>query len=270
FRDTIRPNQVLSNGEIELLGLEIKSGTIANIYGINTVFHDMGFTYLRDNFKIEKIIKNMIRTAMLIHGYYDISKGTIIFAAPDLNPSLQEQLTNAVNALNELFKVYGFQFTFIHYVNEEYQNQIHNPLKDQQSSVKASPQVKSVVTSGRNTMVSQITQQYLNKVAVSSYDHEKIGQLVRKEVGKLAINGQISEDMVQYLLDERYSKETFNLNYPLLKKIVRSKPITDQRNVNGYPRYWLQVFFINGDRYLVCNDWYEHHRTKFLNWLELR
>jgi hypothetical protein len=170
FRDTVSPNQFLSHGEIDVLGIEIKSGTIVNIYGINTIFHDMGFIYLRDNFKIEKIIKNMIRTAMLIHGFYDISKGTIIFVAPDLNPSLQEQLTNAVKVLNELFKVYGFQFTFIHYLNEEFENHIHSYLKDQQMSVKASLQVKSAVTSSRNTKVSQITQQYLNKIAVRSDD----------------------------------------------------------------------------------------------------
>ncbi|MDR6123486.1 hypothetical protein QFZ87_003083 [Bacillus sp. SLBN-46] len=270
FRDTVSPYQFLNHGEIDVLGLEIKSGTIANIYGINTTFHDMGFIYLKDNTKMEKIIKNMIRTAMLIHGYYDISKGTIIFAAPDLNPSLQEQLTNAVKLLNELFKVYGFQFTFIHYVNEEYQIQIHNPLKDTQSSVKTSPQVKGIVTSSRNTMVSKMTQQYINKIAVSSDDNEKIGQLVRKEVGKLARNGQLSEEMVQNLLDERYSKETFNLNFPFLRKIEKGQYISKQKFINGYVRYWSEAFVINGGTYIICNNWHERHRTEFLNWLELR
>jgi hypothetical protein len=269
FRDMISPNQFLSHGEIDVLGIEIKSGTITNFYGINTVFHDMSFTYLRDIFKIEKVIKNMIRTAMLIHGYYDISKGTIIFAAPDLNTSLQEQLTDAVTVLNELFKVYGFQFTFIHYVNEEFENHIYNPLYENQSSVKTSSQVNNVVTSSRNRTVSQITQQYLNKVAINSDDDEKIGQFVRKEIGKLARNGQISEEMVQHLLDETYSKETFNLNFPVLRRIEKGQYISKQKYIDGYSRYWSEAFVINGRIYIVCNKWNERHRTKFLNWLEL-
>lgn len=268
FRDRVSPFQFLSHGEIDVLGLEIKSGTIANIYGVTTVFLDMGFTYLQDNIKIERIIRNMIRTSMLIYGYYDISKGTIIYAGSKLKTSVQEQLKDAVKVLNEIFKVYGFQFTFIYSLNEEFQSEIHTPKKNENTPGTTLPLDNIVNVSGRN-MVSGITQQYLRKVSVSE-DNVKIGLMVRNEVAKLSKNGQISEELVQCLLDEEYSKETFNLNYPLLKKILKSKPITDQRYVNGYPRYWLQVFFINGDRYLICNDWYEHHRTKFLEWLELR
>jgi hypothetical protein len=47
----------------------------------------------------------------------------------------------------------------------------------------------------------------------------------------LARNGQISEEMAQNLLDERYSKETFNLNFPFLRKIEVGQYLSKQKYV---------------------------------------
>ncbi|MFB3164523.1 hypothetical protein ABLO26_24485 [Neobacillus sp. 179-J 1A1 HS] len=70
----------------------------------------------------------------------------------------------------------------------------------------------------------------------------------------MARNGQISEEMVQNLLDERYSKETFNLNFPFLRKIEVGQYISKQKYVNGYARYWSEAFDINGGIYIICNN----------------
>lgn len=75
--------------------------------------------------------------------------------------------------------------------------------------------------------------------------------------------------MVTHLLDENYSNETFDLNYVFLRKIEKGQTIKEKKFVNGKGRYWSEAFIINSGIYIVCNDWYERHRYKFVKWLEL-
>ncbi|MEC1526165.1 hypothetical protein P9D43_29690, partial [Neobacillus niacini] len=99
-------------------------------------------------------------------------------------------------------------------------------------------------------------------------NHLKIGALVRNEFDRLIRNNLLSDEMIKHLLDEKYSKLTFNVNYPILRKINADQSTFDQRMINGYSRYWSTIYKINGKRYFICNDWYEKSRTKFLNWVD--
>lgn len=128
FKNTRSPLIFLNHGEIDFLGLEIKSGTIANIYAINTSINLYGMKTRNKTEFIEKILKNMIRSAMQIYGYYDLSRGSIIFASTELHPTIKEELSEIVKLLNEVFKIYGFQFIFTHYINEELNDHISNSL----------------------------------------------------------------------------------------------------------------------------------------------
>lgn len=96
----------------------------------------------------------------------------------------------------------------------------------------------------------------------------KIGALVRNEIEKLILSKLLTPEKVHNLCNEKFSKETFGINYPLLKKISHDKPVIDQRLINGYPRYWSKVYIINGERYLLCNDWYERNTLKFKLWVK--
>jgi hypothetical protein len=69
------------------------------------------------------------------------------------------------------------------------------------------------------------------------------------------------------LEDERYSKNTFDINFPFLKKINWGTSLSDQRKVNGYNRYWKDELLINGERYFVCSQWYDRNKPKFIKWL---
>jgi hypothetical protein len=63
---------------------------------------------------------------------------------------------------------------------------------------------------------------------------EKIGHLVRTVFEVLSRKKLLSNYMVQDLLDGKYSKETFDINYPVLKKVVDDQSLFDQRMMNGY------------------------------------
>jgi putative AlgH/UPF0301 family transcriptional regulator len=98
-------------------------------------------------------------------------------------------------------------------------------------------------------------------------DSMKIGQLVRKTMKTIISNHDLSDEKISQLQEGKYSKNAFDINYPFLKKVLRNSPQSQQRKVNGYDRYWEEAIIINGERYFICNDWYERNRSKFINWV---
>ena len=77
----------------------------------------------------------------------------------------------------------------------------------------------------------------------------------------------LEDEYIYKLMQEEYSKKTFNLNYPFMKKIDMTKDLKEQRLVNNYPRYWTKVFIFNGEEYYICSEWYEDaNRDFFEKW----
>jgi hypothetical protein len=97
---------------------------------------------------------------------------------------------------------------------------------------------------------------------------EKIGELVRTKLAQIIRNHLLSPEKVRVLEDARHCKNLFDINYPLLKKVTYDRPLIEQRTVNGYFRYWAKPVTIHNEKYLVCNDWYERNRTKYVAWVE--
>jgi hypothetical protein len=78
----------------------------------------------------------------------------------------------------------------------------------------------------------------------------------------------LTPDKISLLQDERYCKETFDINYPMLQKVNLRASLIDQRKVNGYDRYWKDPVTIHNEKYLICNDWYERNKPKFILWVK--
>ncbi|XQY93780.1 hypothetical protein ACNRWW_10415 [Metabacillus sp. HB246100] len=94
----------------------------------------------------------------------------------------------------------------------------------------------------------------------------KIGLLVRNTIKTLNSQKKITPQIVLWLSSKKYCKDTFDINYPFLKKVVNEKSIGPQRKINGYDRYWKDILIVDNESYLMCNDWYERNRTKFTRW----
>ncbi|WP_419887585.1 hypothetical protein ACN6MT_19345 [Neobacillus niacini] len=284
YKNTTSHLQLLQQGEIDVLGLEVKAGSIANIYGVDVAFHESGLNYGSSIGTIERIIKKMIHTAFLIHGYFNLSKGTIIFASPKIHKAIYEPLSGSIDLLNKIFKVFELDFTFVLYGNQEFRNEIFEPVVNQSKSVAdtselflRSSQMYNLFSDTKleNTSTTTIEIKPQKTSSITSTEpvkndinHLKIGALVRNEFDRLIRNNLLSGEMIQHLLDEKYSKLTFDVNYPILRKINTDQTTFDQRMINGYSRYWSTIYKINGQRYFICNDWYEKNRTKFINWVD--
>lgn len=95
----------------------------------------------------------------------------------------------------------------------------------------------------------------------------KIGLLIRTALRKIVSTDSLSEEQIRLLQDSKYCKNTFDINYPLLKKVISGATPSAQRKINGYDRYWEEPICINGEKFFVCNDWYERNRSRFINWV---
>jgi hypothetical protein len=104
--------------------------------------------------------------------------------------------------------------------------------------------------------------------AVDSKVSMKVGMFVQTTFKKIIRAKLLSDDKVRLLQDPRYCKVTFDINYPFLKKIVWDIPLLEQKKINGYIRYWADEEIINGERYLICSQWYERNKRKYLIWIE--
>lgn len=90
----------------------------------------------------------------------------------------------------------------------------------------------------------------------------KIGKYVQSTFRKVIL--KIDNNELVKLQNAAYSKITFDIQFPLLKKVSR----TDSDKID---RYWKEPVEILGDRYWLCSEWYEkrenNDRPYYEKWL---
>lgn len=91
-----------------------------------------------------------------------------------------------------------------------------------------------------------------------------IGAYVRMTFNQLVADNKIGLTEVKKLQELDYSKSTFGIQYPFLKKISGS----DQAKID---RYWKTPVIILEHRYFICSEWFEsstnNDRPFYEEWL---
>jgi hypothetical protein len=260
-------NQVLKQGEIDVLGIELSGNKIASIYAVDVAFHEDGLHYGKTpKDAITRVIKKMIRSTMIIMAYFGMNKGRIVFASPKVNPSTYEPLREAVEGVNTLMSELKLKFSFRLYANSDFEKDIIAPVIQLSGEVADTSELFMRSVQLYQIFTDRIKDaQQEGKERNRGTDEIKIGQLVRTTFKELFSKRKIGKKMAAKLMDVTYSKKTFGLSFPILKEIndsiLLSKQITDGK---GRSRYWSQEF-ANG-KYLICSQWYAKHRKKFLDW----
>lgn len=277
FKNNQSFSQLLQQGEIDVLGLELQNGYVCEIYGIDIAFHEGGLNYGGTQGSVERIIKKMVRTAMIILGYFNMRRGKIIFASPKIRSSSYEIIVESVAKLNEISTNLNLNFEFRIYGNESFKETIFLPVIGLANSVADTSELFMRSLQMYNMFMEPSTgsplQSPVAKVSKPQQSNEndneiKIGQFVRNALIHLIEDDKVTFEMIGWLCDKKYCKETFDINLPMLKKLETGVPLSDQRKVNGYDRYWKDVVTIKGLKYIVCNDWYDRNRGKFEYWLQ--
>lgn len=97
FNKSRSTDQILKQGEIDILGVEINENGISSIYGVDVAFHMAGLNY---GDTLARVMKKMIRTAALITGYFDYKLAKIVFASPKIKHDDVESLKIDIEKLN--------------------------------------------------------------------------------------------------------------------------------------------------------------------------
>lgn len=98
--------------------------------------------------------------------------------------------------------------------------------------------------------------------------NDKIGKYVKKTMERLIQENKLHEDLINDMLDRKWSKDILHLGHPFMVKIIDDNDLNSQIiDENGYVRYWKEVFEINNQRYCFCKEWYEPQRKYFEAWL---
>ncbi len=98
---------------------------------------------------------------------------------------------------------------------------------------------------------------------------EKVGAYVKRNLMQLFEQNKISNQEVVDFQDAGFSKRTFDIQYPLLKKVLNSKdkPL----------HYWKDTVSIYDEQYYICCKWFEwfekdnnNDRVYFDKWLKTK
>jgi len=98
----------------------------------------------------------------------------------------------------------------------------------------------------------------------------KIGKMARTLISRFLQELVITDEELNLMKDENYSKEVFNLNFPVIKEVVKNIEFDQQkRDQKGYNRYYDTVISVRGKDYILCSQWVENlHKDAFEKWLE--
>ena len=281
FKGNVSHRQLLQQGECDALGIQL-SDSGNKTYAIDVAFHESGLNYGDRRTTVMKVIEKCARTAFCLYGYMNAKDTEIIFASPKINPAVLNDLEPCISDLNDIFSENGFDFIFCVIANEEFNGQVLQPILNASKGVadtselflrsyqlytlfsdEKAPQTESMTPrrATSRTPSAAIEEEYINSDA---YCELKVGQLAQRVLGKMLREGAATEDEIEAMQTAEYSKEHFDIQYPLL---VRFDSNYDK------VRYYVKPMWIYGVQYLMCSQWFEtpanNDRPYLLKWIAL-
>lgn len=259
-KDKLPLGQFLKQAEIDVIGKSENN----EFYVIDVAFHKNTCNYSGNGNSNEKnITKKLIRAAFCLYGYFDTKKGFIIFATPKFGKTSLDRTQQCITKVKEFFSNNGFKFNVECICNEDFNSKVVIPVTEKcnENSDTAELFMRAydlcTLTSNvkRKSKNSQ-TEPQTSKIKSTSI---KIGQIVKNYLIPTLLSDKISSTEVQKLQDADYSKQIFDINYPLLSK---------ERIINGRARYYVSPLLIKGVKYYVCQEWFDRNYQKLETWLK--
>jgi len=141
---------------------------------------------------------------------------------------------------------------------------IYNSICCELGIAKSKPRTSKVAKS-KTSVKKEIPSVYS---PIDENDDRKVGALVQESFAVLEKSEfKFTKAQLKQMQSLDWSNATFKLNYPLLKPVDESKPITEQRRDHlGNGRYYSRTYTFSGVKYLVTSEWYAKSRPLFISW----
>lgn len=278
FKKNTSLSQLLQQGECDVLGISIQPDATA-YYAVDVAFHEAGLNYGNRDTTVMKVLEKCARTAFCLHGYFSTKDAEIIFASPKINPAVLSDLSPCIAEMNTLFANSGYDFTFRVIANEEYHDLVLKPIllvsdgvADTSELFLRSYQMYKMFSETKSTRPKSRTTATPVKSEVAGYEYSdsdtyqelKIGQLAQKVLGRMLCDGCASDEEIAAMQTPEYSKQHFDLQYPLLRVAAEAQtPV----------HYYANPILIKGIQYRMCCEWFEkkganNDRPYLLKWIE--
>jgi len=275
--------QLLAQAEIDVIGSSFNEND-KHIYAIDVAFHEAGLNYGSREETVSRVIKKCIRTAMCIYGYYGFSDGTIIFTSPKINPAVINDIDTCIDDITSVLSDLGLNYKIRIIANEDFSDKILEPVLNvlddvsdtselfmrslQMYNLFAGKKPKTTVEASRSAASRKITPEldYIEYNGINGLEEMKIGVIVRTVLRKMLESGEVTKEEIEKMQTADYSKEVFDIQYPLLIKVSE----TDGRSPK---RYYSLPIKIYDENYFLCSEWFEvaanNDRPYLMKWLAL-
>lgn len=273
------PDQLMHQAEADVLGVSLNPEPF--VYGIDVAFHEGGLNYGNKHETAARIVKKYVRTIMCIIGYLNFFEGEIIFASPKVNPSVLNEISPFIDDLEEILKTLDLNFSIKLYTNTDFYDSILSPIMLQSKDISDTSELflrsyqmiklfEKPARSNQNKgkTMTQTVEDDNEYLTIAALDQLKIGRVVHLTMTHMMENNLLSDDIIERLQSKLWCKETFDINYPLLKDISDCCDKDSMRkDSKGNYRYYTTPINHKGKTYLLCQEWNDSmHRQKYDSW----
>lgn len=127
YKGNMSIDQLIGQAEIDVIGINFEEYQ-SHIHAIDVAFHEAGLNYGSKDETVTRIIKKCLRTAMCMYGYFGFNTGTIIFATPKINPSIERDLMRCVDDISNVLKEIGLNYQIRIISNDQFAEKILEPV----------------------------------------------------------------------------------------------------------------------------------------------
>ena len=198
-------------------------------------------------------------------GYFGRYTGELVFASPKINPAEYHGLMDCLDDINGVLAEFKLPYTTRLIANEDFKVHILEPVLHAMNNVADTSELflrslqlynmfatKQPVSTAeaKSDGPRKITQSFesIEGSGIKGLGEMKVGAIARTVLRKTLESGRISESEIALLQTKEYSKEKFDIQFPLLRKASGK----DEPKPN---RYYDNPLNINGTYYFLCSEW---------------
>jgi hypothetical protein len=260
FKETKNIDQLIKQCEIDILGINTFN---SKVFAVDIAYHSGGLGY-KDSINV--VTKKILRTVFALKLYFkDVKTFNIYFISPIIGKKLNDQLVVRVNEIINYLESKDLKFNIELLSNDKFKNEVLNPILKISNDVADMSELFLRSHQLISLFENQMNLTSMNKIKKQNeLDNElAIGEFAQNAFKTLIKNNKLDSETINKLQSLEYCRSVFGMNFQILKKINDKNNIREERQINGYPRYYAQPI----NAYLLCNDWYERHRDTLNQWL---
>lgn len=278
-------HQFILQSEVDVIGIKVREGKIAELYLIDSAFHEDGLLYGDTKETTARVLKKIIRPLIVAGIVFKSVPAQIIFVSPKCGERIKNSIFNGLekvrSALDKNYLDNKVQIIF----NENFYSEILKPTID--AGKDSSDDNELFLRAVKLYSLYQGEQFLTRKPAVNlrvntesahipdfcqNCDGKDMCYLIssNKErvfyiLNRLKQEDVLTPEIVNKLCTTRYAKECFNLSsFPVL---ITMEDLKTSRYKES--RFFKGKHFIYGGKvYLVCSQWIPERMRQLQSWCQ--